>query len=169
MKIRPAVKEDAANIAEVQVRSWQESYKGIVDSDYLLNMSIPERIKRWEDWLSKGPSYLVYVLENEQSNICGFISGGAIRSKHPYDSEIYAFYLIKEIQQRGYGTKLFKCFSQQLVNEGNNSMIVWVLKENPSKRAYITLYGKKIDEELITIGKQELYEECYAWGDLSSI
>jgi hypothetical protein len=75
MKIRLAVKEDAANIAEVQVRSWQESYKGIVDSDYLLNMSIPERIKRWEDWLSKGPSHLVYVLENEQSNICGFISG----------------------------------------------------------------------------------------------
>jgi L-amino acid N-acyltransferase YncA len=169
MNIRHAVIDDAARIAEVQVRSWQESYKGIVDSAYLDAMSIGERATRWKGWLSQGPSHIVFVLEDDNSGICGFISGGIIRSDHPYDSEIYAFYLLKEVQRKGYGTRLLKRFSQQLINEGKKSMIVWVLKENPSKRAYISLYGKKIDEELITIGKQKLYEECYAWGDLSSI
>jgi L-amino acid N-acyltransferase YncA len=169
MNIRHAVIDDAARIAEVQVRSWQESYKGIVDSAYLDAMSIGERATRWKGWLSQGPSHIVLVLEDDNSGICGFISGGSIRSDHPYESEIYAFYLLKEVQRKGYGTRLLKRFSQQLINEGKKSMIVWVLKENPSKRAYISLYGKKIDEELITIGKQELYEECYAWEDLSSI
>ncbi|MCM3718216.1 hypothetical protein [Fictibacillus phosphorivorans] len=42
-----------------------------------------------------------------------------------------------------------------------------VLKDNPAKRAYLTLGGKKIDEELIRIGEQELFEDCYAWNDVS--
>jgi L-amino acid N-acyltransferase YncA len=169
MKIRHAEVKDASQIAKVQVRSWQASYKGLVDSNYLSEMSIDERTIRWKEWLSQGPSHTVFVLEDGHKGICGFISGGRIRSDHPYDSEIYAFYLLKEVQRKGYGTKLIKRFSQQLVKQGKKSMIVWVLKDNPAKKAYISLGGKKIDEELITIGNQQLFEECYAWRDMSLI
>lgn len=169
MKIRQAEIEDAPYIAQVQVRSWQESYKGIIDSAYLEAMSIGERTIRWKEWLSQGPSHIVFVLEDDKKEICGFISGGRIRTDHPYDSEVYAFYLLKEYQQKGYGTRMLRRFSHQLVNQGNNSMIVWVLKDNPSKRAYISAGGKKIGEELITIGNQILSEECFGWRDLSII
>ncbi|RZT21771.1 GNAT family N-acetyltransferase [Fictibacillus sp. BK138] len=169
MKIRHAEVKDAAQIAKVQVQSWQASYKGIVDSNYLSKMSIDERTLRWEEWLLQGPSHIVFVLEDDHNDIWGFISGGRIRSDHPYESEIYAFYLLKEIQQKGYGTKMIKRFSQQLVKQGQKSMIVWVLKDNPAKKAYISLGGIKIDEELIAIGSQSLMEECYAWQDLQLI
>jgi L-amino acid N-acyltransferase YncA len=169
MNIRHAEVKDAAKIAEVQVRSWQASYKGIVDSNYLAKMSIDERTLRWNEWLLQDSSHIVLVLEDDKKDICGFISGGRIRSDHPYDSEIYAFYLLKEVQQKGYGTKMIKRFSQQLAKQGKKSMIVWVLKDNPAKKAYISLGGKKIDEELITIGNQKLFEECYAWRDMSLI
>lgn len=123
MRIRHAEVKDAAKIAEVQVRSWQASYKGIVDSDYLAEMSIHERTLRWKEWLLQGLSHIVLVLEDDKKDICGFISGGCIRSEHPYDSEIYAFYLLKEVQQKGYGTKMIKRLGHQLEKQGKNSMI----------------------------------------------
>lgn len=169
MNIRLAEVKDASQIAQVQVRSWQASYKEIVDSKYLAEMSIDERILRWKEWLLQGPSHIVFVLEDDHKDIMGFISGGRIRSDHPYDSEIYAFYLLKEIQRKGFGTKMISKFSHQLVKQGKKSMIVWVLKDNPAKKAYISLGGIKIDEELITIGNQNHMEECYAWEDMSLI
>jgi L-amino acid N-acyltransferase YncA len=168
MFIRKATAEDAGQIANVQVKSWQSSYKGLVDETYLKSMSITERETRWKEWLVSGPSHIVYVLE-ENNTISGFISGGNIRSEHPYDGEIYAIYLLKEVQQKGYGTSLLKKFAAAIKDQGKNSMIVWVLKDNPSKKAYLSLGAVKIDEELITIGEQQLLEECYVWKDLSKI
>lgn len=168
MNIRRAAQIDAANIAHVHVKSWQQSYKGLVDSYYLSQMSIDERTARWKEWLPQ-KSHIVFVLEDEERNLCGFISGGPIRSHHPYECEVYAFYLLKHVQQKGFGTKMLRMFAAELAANGNTSMIVWVLKDNPSKQAYISLGGKKIDEEQIVIGNQELTEECFAWLDLEAI
>ncbi|WNB92869.1 GNAT family N-acetyltransferase [Bacillus sp. NEB1478] len=168
MNIRQAVLEDAASIAEVQVKSWQSSYKGLVKECYLQSMSISERTGRWKDWIYADPTHHVLVLEDNKK-VTGFISGGKIRSEHPYDSEIYALYLIKEVQRKGYGTLLIKAFAEKIKNEGKESMVVWVLADNPSKQVYISLGAEKTDEELITIGQQELLEECYAWSKLSFI
>jgi L-amino acid N-acyltransferase YncA len=165
MNIRRAVAEDAASIAKVQVKSWKSSYKGLVDENYLKSMSISERTVRWKEWIAAGSSHIVYVLE-EDKEVTGFVSGGNIRSEHPYDSEIYALYLLKEVQRKGYGTLLMKKFAEAMHKQGKKSMIVWVLKDNPSKQAYISLGAKKIDKERITIGKQELIEECYMWENL---
>ncbi len=168
MNIRRAQITDAAEIAKVHVKSWQQSYRGLVDDDYLLEMSVTEREERWREWLMQ-KSHIVLVLEDENKELCGFISGGSIRSQHPYESEVYAFYLLKEVQLKGHGTKMLKRFSEELLSLGKKSMIVWVLKDNPSKQAYISLGGKKIDEEQITIGKQQMLEECFAWDDIAVI
>ncbi|MFG6495606.1 GNAT family N-acetyltransferase [Fictibacillus sp. UD] len=169
MNIRRALLTDAANIAHVHVKSWQQSYKGLVDSEYLSQMSVEERTAKWEQWLRQGDSHIVLVLEDEERNLCGFISGGAIRSHHPYAGEVYAFYLLKHVQQKGYGTKMLRTFAAELAANEKNSMIVWVLKDNPSKQAYLSLGGKKIDEEQIMIGNQKLIEECFGWDDLATI
>ncbi|MED1862223.1 GNAT family N-acetyltransferase [Fictibacillus nanhaiensis] len=167
MNIRLAHVTDAAEIAKVHVKSWQQSYRGLVDNNYLSQMSVKEREQRWSEWLVQ-KSHIVLVLEDE-NHLCGFISGGPIRSQHQYESEVYAFYLLKEVQQKGYGTRMLKRFSEELLTLGKKSMIVWVLKDNPSKQAYISLGGKKIDEEKIMVGKQQLLEDCYAWDDIKFI
>ncbi|MBD7962915.1 GNAT family N-acetyltransferase [Fictibacillus norfolkensis] len=168
MNIRRAQITDAAEIAKVHVKSWQQSYRGLIEDDYLSQMSVTEREQRWSEWLDQ-KSHIVLVLEDENQQLCGFISGGSIRSQHQYESEVYAFYLLKEVQQKGHGTKLLKMFSEKLITLGKKSMIVWVLKDNPSKQAYISLGGKKIDEEQVMIGKQQLLEECFAWDDIALI
>ncbi|MBY6036791.1 GNAT family N-acetyltransferase [Fictibacillus nanhaiensis] len=169
MKIRRAVVEDAAHIAKVHVDSWQQSYKGLIDSAYLNNMSVREREERWKEWLSQGPSHIVFVLEDKNNILCGFISGGNARSHDSFDSEVYAFYLVKSVQRKGYGTQLLKKFSEALLTNEKKSLIVWVLKDNPAKRVYVSLGGIKIDEETISIGDQQLAEECFGWENLSLI
>lgn len=168
MNIRRAKITDAAEIAEVHVKSWQQSYRGLIEDDYLSQMSVTEREQRWNEWL-KQEAHIVLVLEDEKHHLCGFISGGSIRSQHQYEGEIYAFYLLKAVQQKGHGTRMLKAFSKELTSIGKKSMIVWVLKDNPSKQAYISTGGKKIDEEQITVGTQHLFEECFAWDDISYI
>jgi L-amino acid N-acyltransferase YncA len=166
MFIRLANQKDARRIAEVQVKSWQQSYKRLVSQSYLNRLSVNERAERWQEFLSSGT--IVYVLELN-GEITGFISGGPIRSHHPYDREIYAFYLLKEVQQKGFGTQMILKMAQTFITEGKNSMIVWVLKDNPAKQAYLKLGALKIDEEAILIGKQELTEECYVWENLTGL
>ncbi|WP_274857053.1 hypothetical protein [Bacillus methanolicus] len=43
MIIRKAVGDDAAQIARVHVKSWQETYKGLIDQNYLDNLKIEKR------------------------------------------------------------------------------------------------------------------------------
>jgi len=95
--IRIAEVRDAAAIAHVHVQSWLTTYAAIVPQQYLDSLNEAERIPVWQDWLKR--DILVFVAEVE-GKVAGFASGGAIREPDPaYDSELYALYLLKEVQE----------------------------------------------------------------------
>lgn len=168
MKIRKAHPEDAADISKVQVDSWRTTYKGIVPDDFLQQLSYE---KREEVWREATKSTLVFVAEEENGQIVGFICGGKERSGkyEGYDGELYAIYILKEYQDRGIGTLLVKELSKAMNESGFRSMIVLVLDENPAKYFYEALGGKLIDYDEITIGGKPLKERVYGWGDLKNL
>lgn len=47
-KIKKAKFEDVNGIAKVHVQSWREAYRGIVNDDYLKNLKISDRRKKWQ-------------------------------------------------------------------------------------------------------------------------
>ena len=53
--IRVATEGDAAGIARVHVRSWQEAYAGIVPDAYLASLDADERTAQWGRYLREGP------------------------------------------------------------------------------------------------------------------
>ena len=53
--IRVATEGDAAGIARVHVRSWQEAYAGIVPDAYLASLDADERTAQWRTYLREGP------------------------------------------------------------------------------------------------------------------
>jgi ribosomal protein S18 acetylase RimI-like enzyme len=59
--------------------------------------------------LLKGET-VVFVAENLDRNIVGFVAGGAERSgRFPgVSAELYAIYLLPEVRRRGIGTRLVK-------------------------------------------------------------
>ncbi|WP_027408371.1 GNAT family N-acetyltransferase [Anoxybacteroides tepidamans] len=171
MNIRKATLEDAKAIASVHVESWKTTYKGIVPSAYLQELKVAEKEELWKRILQQDHHH-IFVAE-EYGTVCGFISGGNNRVKEgtlaEYEGELYAIYLLKEAQRKGYGKKLVSAFIKDLWNDGIRSLIVWVLNDNPSKHFYERLGAAVVGEETIEIGGKALKEICYGWKELEQL
>ena len=166
MIIRKARIEDAAGIANVQISSWRTTYPGIVPDTYLKNMDPGERKARWHRVLSENKTTTV-IAEDGNGRIVGFANGGTERTqRYGYDGELYAFYILKEYQRQGIGKKLIKQFTEELQAEDFEKILVWVLKENPSRRFYESLDPKNIGKQMITIGGLDLIEVAYGWPNI---
>lgn len=69
MKVRHAVQQDIPKIAEIHVKSWQTTYQGIINQDYLDGLKIEEREESWRRMSLEGTfvaedaeGYLVLLL-----------------------------------------------------------------------------------------------------------
>lgn len=169
MNIRKAKAEDTAGIAKVHVDSWRTTYKNIVPDEFLERMSYEERENMWKRALSiAGSKQCIYVVENNQDKIVGFASGGKERSgNYPeFDGELYAIYLLAEVQGKGLGRRLFHCVVDGLKEKDFSSMLVWVLADNDPARAFYESFGPElIDSEMIEIGGEQFEEVAYGWRE----
>lgn len=171
VNIRKAAKEDASGIAKVQVRSWQETYQGLVSKDYLDSLKMEDRKPLWERSLSEsGDTSPVFVAVNPDGEIVGFASFGKERSgEFKAESELYAIYILKKYQRDKLGLKLLKAGLDELIKKKYDSMLVWVLKENDSRKFYESLQPEKAGEEAVEIAGREYIEVAYIWKDLKML
>jgi L-amino acid N-acyltransferase YncA len=171
MMIREAVLKDAAGIANVHVESWKTTYRGIISDQFLDSLSYTEREKRWQATLSQPDRReVIYVAEDNNRKIVGFISGGPNRSDdRNYQGELYAIYLLQEAQGKGVGLKLVQALVKKLLQNKMESMMVWVLAGNPSRRFYEALGGTPVRTAKISIGGENYEEIAYGWENIQSI
>ena len=167
MRIREAEIVDAEAIARVHVDSWRTTYKGIVPESFLQQLSYEQRAENWRRGIGKNA---IYVAEDERGKIVGFATGGKERTgNYDADGELYAIYLLNEVQGQGIGKKLTQILAQNLKDQGFTSMLVWVLDRNSSKQFYESLGGQPIDEAMIEIGGEEFKEIAYYWDNIDLI
>jgi GNAT superfamily N-acetyltransferase len=165
--IRLAEVRDAAVIAHVHVQSWLTTYKGLVPEEYLASLNEAERVPLWQEWLTRDIS--VFVAENE-GKIVGFAGGGPIREPlAAYDAELYAIYLLKEVQGRGIGKNLLSAVAEALVRRDHTSMLVWVLEQNPAVRFYEKTGAEHLMSKQIEIGGVSLSELALGWPDVAAL
>ena len=163
MRIREAQTTDAGAIAKVHVDSWRTTYPGLDSFSY------DQREVAWRDILSSAEGF-TYVAEDDKGMVFGFAGGGPERSGDPvYKGELYAIYLLEEHQRKGVGQQLTTAVAKRLLQDGFQSMLVWVLSENPARRFYEVLGGELLREQEITIGGASLVEVAYGWGDVSNL
>ncbi|MBD8070535.1 GNAT family N-acetyltransferase [Bacillus sp. PS06] len=170
-KIRHAVLSDSEGIARVQVESWLTTYKGIVPDAYLNSLQVQDKQKVWTRILEQGfETSCAYVAVNESNEIIGFANGGKERSgKYEYDAELYAIYLLKEYQGMGIGKKLVNRLCNNLYEKGYQSMLVWFLKDNPSRKFYESMNPELVGTATIFISGVELEEQSYGWRDMKAL
>lgn len=166
--IRKAILTDAKGMAKVHVDSWKTTYTNIVPVEYLNNLSYESREQMWTNAIPDGG---IYVAENKEGMIVGFAKGGKERSGNykGHDGELYAIYILKEYQRKGIGRSLVKPIIAEIKEMGLNSMLVLVLKDNPSRRFYESLGGRIIDSVEVEIGGKKLSELVYGWEDIRNI
>jgi GNAT superfamily N-acetyltransferase len=170
MKIREASPDDAFPIAKVHVDVWRSTYRGIMPDKVLDELTYEQRAKVRREALEKNdPKYRCFVAETEDEGIVGFIIAGPRREGNEnYSGEIYAIYLYKEHQGRGIGKALFRRGCEWLLSRGHRTMLLWVLRDNPTRRFYEEMGGKELESKIIEIGAP-LDEISYGWDDLTQI
>jgi len=167
--VRPAELNDATEIARVHVATWRSTYGGLLPDDFLASLSEAHYTERWRRVIADGSSR-VFVVEDAGS-IAGFASGGRERAGETgFTGELYALYVLQEDQRRGHGRELVRAVAGELRELRLPDMIVWVLRDNSSARAfYERLGGTYVRAQPITIGTATLEEVSYGWRSLDDI
>ena len=167
--VRLAKLEDASAIATVHVAAWREAYRGIVSEEFLANLSIQRRTEQWVNLLSDSSNLDRHAFVAEMNNqIVGFASYGVANDKNAgFDGELNAIYILRAANNIGIGKRLVGEVVNALCAKGWDSMMFWVLKDNPARGFYERLGGEYLYEKSIEIGNDTLIEVSYGWRDLS--
>ena len=170
MKIRKAITEDAAEIANVHINSWREAYKGLLPQTFLDDRPLYFK-NRYELWkrVTADQSHATYVAESDNSGVVGFINGYTARDKGYEDfAEVYCIYLLQKFHGQKIGFRLLKIYFDALLEKGYKKGYLWVLKDNPTIRFYESTGAKLVhDIKKTVIGGLDVEELCYVWDNIN--
>jgi ribosomal protein S18 acetylase RimI-like enzyme len=147
MLIRPARLEDARQLAEVHVGSWQTAYRGIVPDSILNDLSVEAWTERWQQRLSIENEAHTLVLAFEES-VIGWTTVGPARDPDcsvEDTQEVYGIYLRAEYWEHGHGTQLYAASEDQMRKSGAADAVLWVLRDNSRARRFYERQGYLID------------------------
>ena len=171
-RVREAELGDVSGIADVHIKSWHSTYRGIVADDFIDNLTHSRSAERWGKILSDAESTaFIKVAVGEEGRIVGFAVGGRERDgDQNYDAELYAIYLLKEYQGKGIGRQLLSDVARGLMEKSFRSMLVWALRDNHSARKfYRALGGKEYRQRMCDIGGISYADVAYGWDSLSAL
>ncbi len=170
--IREAGPTDAGAIARVHVDTWRTTYAGILPADFLADLAYANSESNWSQAISADrPGASMLVAETDGGEIVGFAYCAPEREGKPlYRGEIFAIYVLEEHQRKGVGRLLFSAAAQQLLTNGFDSMLLWVLQDNhPARHFYELMGGEYVEQKTITIGGTDIIEVAYGWKDITEI
>lgn len=169
--IREAKLDDVQAIARVHVDTYYKTYQGIIPESYLAKLSYQQRESAWQNILENAAHSNQFVCVAENSGgIIGFANGGQERSgDRIYKGELYAIYILEPYQRQGIGNQLTLFVIDKLSQMSFDSMLVWVLADNPAYKFYENIGGQKVYEKQIERGGVLLNEIAYGWQDLTTV
>jgi len=136
--IRIAHVGDAQDIARLIVEGWQSAYVGMIEEEYLKNLSLEDRKKRVIRSILNVHEKSKYYIYQEKDEILGVIKFGEAEEKDSiYTAEVFILYIKVEYKRKGIGTKLLNFAKEELKRQGHKNMIIYCLKKNlPSVKFY---------------------------------
>ena len=141
-QVRKAKVEDAFGIAFVHVRSWQVAYRGHMPDEFLDSLDVEKRANMWRE-LTQTPDKIVFVAEDQETNIVGFSALGPSRDAdaNPITAEISAIYVHPEKWQKGIGRALLAASLDQIRKCEFDQITLWVLEANQRARSFYESFG----------------------------
>lgn len=162
MHIREKTIDDIRNFTIFINKVWDETYRGIVDDDFIDNMNnnIEERvIRQTENFYESGTYSYLLIDDNE---IIGYVSVGKSRDEdYPLSGELFSLYLLKKYHGKGYGKMLFDFGLNKLKEFGYKDFIIGCLDKNKTNDFYKHMGGylyKQVDKN---IGNKAYKENYY--------
>ena len=172
MRVREAMRADAAAIARLHLRNWRAAYRGIVPDDLLDAITEESRRQHWDRVLvERDGTEFVYIAEDEDGRLLGIASGGPEVGGDPhYHGELYVLHVRPDAQGRGVGRALMRAVARRLAAADITTLLVWMLRENhPARRFYAALGGQFVREQPAIFEGITLMDAGYGWLDIASL
>jgi ribosomal protein S18 acetylase RimI-like enzyme len=163
--IRAARLNDAGPIARLDVETWQAAYAGILETPYLSGLLPARREIGWSNLIRRDAPSVRVAIGND-GNVVGFGSCGASRGDPDFTSEVFTLYVAPDWQNQGIGRSLLLAMFDRLAGLGHRSVVIWVLRENPSRFFYHRLGGKEVRHKLLPFNGSQVAAAGYGWSDL---
>ncbi len=162
--VRLATPEDAPTIADIHIRSWRSTYRGLVPDAVLDGLSLERRTTSWREAIERQAREIAaepakamdrtWIVETDLG-VAGFASSGPGRAESAPPpagaGEVYAIYLAPGERGRGYGRTLFGHVVSDLQGRGFDPIVVWVFEANPVARRFYEAAGFLADGARFTI------------------
>lgn len=178
--VRRARPDDAAGIAAVHVAAWRAAYAGILDEDYLAQLSEP-RLGHFyhRAILDRREGHAVFVATasgadhpagvGAEAQIVGFASGGRARRRGLGAGEVETLYVLDDFQERGVGRRLMRAMAAHLRAIGCGSAHVWVLAENPSRYFYAHIGGRTVMTDSVLVAGRPVQQTALLWDPIDTL
>jgi GNAT superfamily N-acetyltransferase len=159
LEVRRARSDDAAAIAEVHVRTWQDAYEHVFGAERLAGVTVAQRLPMWRQILND-PAQTALVAEDEAGRIVGWCTVAPSRDADA-DGELWGIYVLSEAWGSGAGTALMAAGIDALRESGYREVILWVLEDNPRARRFYeregwTLDGSRKEDEFLGVPVTEV-------------
>lgn len=139
MIVRPARVDDAAQMARVNVRSWQETYRGLVSDDVLDDPGfVAARERFWTAALTdeRHRENRVAVAERDGELVGIAMSGPPLDREAVWARKLYVLYVRAADHGTGAGPALLVA-----VVDPEEMVALWVADPNPRAQAFYRKHG----------------------------
>lgn len=163
--IRDATLNDIPEVAKLHVDSWNNTYKGIIEQDYLDNMknNLEKRIERMNNEFNLR-KMIVATLNDEIVAFSEFVLSNEFSKDLDIDCELCGLYVKNEYLKSGIGTKVFNYVRNLFIENNKKKMGLWCVKENENA---ISFYKRKggvvISEKKFTLANKEYSEVAFEY------
>ena len=154
----------------VNAKAWVETYKGIVNDEFLELINTKEEINNSIERIKKSlnnPFDKSFLLKVDNKYV------GVLRVCKSRDDnyqnigEIRVLYLLNEVKHLGYGKILFEKAEEEIKKMNFNSMIVGCLSDNTNANSFYKHMGGVLESSRdFNIPNQALKENVYLFRDI---
>jgi ribosomal protein S18 acetylase RimI-like enzyme len=171
--ISPAGPADALELARVHVRSWRETYPGILPQAALNRMNAAAHARRFHLELARAQKGQVTLIAEGPDGAVGYAAGALLDSAgrgRGADAEVFTLYVLRQAQGAGVGRALLRASARVLQAEGAKSLMLFVLSRNERARGFYERLGGEAFAEVASKGWGDgLTETAYRWTDIATL
>jgi len=171
VSVRPAREADVAEIARIQVETWQFSYADVLPAAALASLTIENATQAWHPAVVAPPSPRHHVLiALEGTWTVGFAAFGPAEDLRPDDPEpettgaVGPLIVEARWRRRGHGSRLMAAVVDHARGDGLTRAVAWVPESDQGTREFLVGAGWAADGlvRALDTGAGELREQRLA-------
>ena len=159
--------EDQSQMTKIKVNGWRNTYKEIVDKEYLEKLNVEEQTQKYFRSFEEYKDRVLVAVKGKE--VLGYACFDPKEKNFKYDSELVSLYIKEEYQRKGIGKALFTEATKELISRNKRNMILWVFADNKNAITFYKKLGGIISETRQAKIGNKTYKEFGFYYDLESM